>query len=106
MAAQGENLPFAAKISIGDVQAPANCLPILVFADFLIRWINGLLDWFSVALLIGLTLVIIGSFVDGPAEEWLGAAAGFILVGRSAIAYFLTKRGREIPICNDTESRQ
>jgi hypothetical protein len=48
-------------------------------ADFLIRWINGLLDWFSVALLIGVTLVITGSFVDGPAEEWLGAAAGLSL---------------------------
>jgi hypothetical protein len=34
-------------------------LPILVLADLLIRWINGLLDWFSVALLIGVTLVII-----------------------------------------------
>jgi hypothetical protein len=54
-------------------------VPILVLADLLIRWINGLLDWFSVALLIGLTLVIIGSFVDGRAEEWLGAAAGLSL---------------------------
>ncbi|MFL6389573.1 MAG: hypothetical protein ACJ71U_19000 [Terriglobales bacterium] len=81
-------------------------VPILVVADFLIRWVNGLLDWFSIALLIAVTLVIIGSFVDGPAEEWLGAAAGFILVGRSAIAYSLTKRDREIPICIDTESRR
>jgi hypothetical protein len=81
-------------------------LPILVGADFLIRGINGLLNWFSIALLIAVTLVIIGSFVDGPAEEWLGAAAGFILVGRSAIAYFLTKRDREIAICNHNESRR
>jgi hypothetical protein len=54
-----------------------------------------LLDWFSVALLIGLTLLIIGSFVDGPAEEWLAAAAGLILVGRSAVAYFLIERDRK-----------
>ncbi|HWG39987.1 MAG TPA: hypothetical protein VN658_05525 [Candidatus Acidoferrales bacterium] len=71
-------------------------VPILIVADFLIRWIKGWLDWFSVALLIGLTLVIIGSFVGGPAEEWLAAAAGLILVGRSAVAYFLIERDRKI----------
>jgi hypothetical protein len=33
-------------------------VPILVLADFLIRGIYGLLDWFSIALLIAVTLVI------------------------------------------------
>jgi hypothetical protein len=88
MAAQGENPPFAAKISIGDVQVPANCLTNPRFRRFADAVINGLLEWFSVALLIGLALVIIGSFVDGPAEEWLGAAAGFILVGKKCNCIF------------------
>jgi len=80
-------------------------VPVLILADFLVRWRKGLLDWFSIALLIGLTLVVIGSFFDGPAEEWLGAVAGIILPGRAAVAYFLLKRDRKISI-PDTQARQ
>jgi hypothetical protein len=106
MAAQGENPPFAAKISIANVQVPANCLTnprSRRFADSVDQWLAGLVQrsfahWRDAR--------NYRSFVDGPAEEWLGVAAGFILVGRSAIAYFLTKRDRQIPICNHNESRR
>jgi hypothetical protein len=81
-------------------------VPILVAADFLIRWRKGLLDWFSVALLIGMTLLVIGSFMDGRAGEWLAAAAGIIFLGRSAVAYFLVKRDRKLPSLNDNQVRQ
>jgi hypothetical protein len=81
-------------------------VPILVVADFLVRWRKGLLDWFSVALLIGVALLLIGSFVDGPAGEWLAAAAGIIFLGRSAVAYFLMKRNRKLPSLNDNQVRQ
>jgi hypothetical protein len=78
-------------------------VPILVVADFLVRWRKGLLDWFSVALLIGVALLLIGSFVDGPAGEWLAAAAGIIFLGRSAVAYFLVKRDRKLQSINNNK---
>jgi hypothetical protein len=81
-------------------------VPVMILADFLVQWRKGLLDWFSVALLIGVTLVMIGSFIDGPAGEWLATAAGIILLGRSAVAYFLIKRDRNLPISNENQARQ
>jgi hypothetical protein len=67
-------------------------VPILAVADFLIRWIRGWLDWFSITLFVGLSLFCIGSFIDDRIGEWLAAAAGIIFVGRCAAAYYLIAR--------------